>query len=105
MALMGYAATIVSFLGGIHWGFAFLQDSGRPAHFIWGVIPSLLAWLAVMLTPPAGLVLLACTLALALLVDWRVYPALGLAAWLPMRLHLTAVAALACVAGAFQAPA
>lgn len=102
-ALVAYAATIAAFLGGIHWGFAFMQDSARPARFLWGVTPSLLAWVAVLVPASAGLVLLAATLVMALAVDRRVYPALGLQAWLPMRLHLTAVATLSCLAGAWAA--
>lgn len=99
-ALVGYGATIVSFLGGIHWGLAFMKDADRGARFTWGVIPSLLAWVATLLPASAGLALLAGTLLLAWAVDRRVYPTLGLQAWLPMRLHLTAVAATACLAAA-----
>jgi hypothetical protein len=96
--LAAYAATIVSFLGGIHWGFGFLR--GDPARFVWGVVPSLLAWAALLLPRPAGLVLLAVTLAACYLVDRGVYRALGLQRWLPLRLQLSSVAALCCVAGA-----
>jgi hypothetical protein len=103
VALVGYAATIVSFLGGIHWGFAFMQGPARPVRFLWGVTPSLLAWSALLLPAGAGLMLLALALVLALLVDRRVYPALGLAGWLPMRSHLTVVAVLSCAAGALAA--
>jgi len=46
-----YAATIVSFLGAVHWGTALAQPpvGGSPARFVslrylWGVSPSLLAW-------------------------------------------------------------
>lgn len=99
-ALVGYAAAIVSFLGGIHWGFAFLSGADGRARFIWGVIPSLLAWAAVLVPASAGLLLLACTLVLAWAVDRRVYPRIGLQAWLPMRQRLTAVATLSCLAGA-----
>ena len=98
--LVGYGVAIASFLGGIHWGLAFLSEADRPARFTWGVVPSLLAWGATVLPASAGLVLLAATLLLALVVDRRVYPPLGLQAWLPMRLHLTAVAALSCLVGA-----
>lgn len=102
-ALVAYAATIVSFLGGIHWGFAFMQHTDQRARFAWGVIPSLLAWVAILLPIAAGLVLLASTLLLAWAVDVRVYPRMGLEAWLPMRLHLTAAAALSCGVGAWSA--
>ena len=40
-----YAATIVSFLGAVHWGTA-LSGGGRSTalRFTWGVLPSLMAW-------------------------------------------------------------
>ena len=40
-ALSAYAAVIVSFLGGIHWGIGFRD--GTPRLFLWGVVPSLVA--------------------------------------------------------------
>ena len=40
-ALSAYAAVIVSFLGGIHWGIGF--PDGMPRLFLWGVLPSLVA--------------------------------------------------------------
>lgn len=103
-ALSAYAATIAAFLGGVHWGLAFLSAAPRPALFVWGVTPSLLAWVAALLPSSPGLVLLAGTLGLALIVDRRVYPSLGLQGWLAMRLHLTAVAAASCLVGAWSSP-
>lgn len=98
--LAAYAATIVSFLGGIHWGLAFAQPAGpAPGRLVWGVVPSLLAWPALLLPPAAGLAVLAATLVLCYAVDHRAYPGLGLAAWLPLRRALSAVAALSCAAG------
>lgn len=105
MALVGYGATIAAFLGGVHWGLAFREAAPPTARLAWGVTPPLLAWVAVMLPAASGLVLLAVTLVLALIVDRRVYPTLGLQGWLPMRLHLTAVAALCCLVGALAAGA
>lgn len=99
--LAAYAATIVSFLGGIHWGLALATASGpATARLAWGVVPSLVAWPALLLPPPTGLSLLAAALVLCFAVDRRSYPPLGLAAWLPLRAVLTAVATLSCAAGA-----
>ena len=101
IALGGYAATIVSFLGGVHWGIGFMKGEAAPRfHFIWGVVPSLIAWLALMMPVQAALPLLGLVVVACYLVDRKTYPAAGLASWLPMRLHLTAVAALSCVLGA-----
>jgi hypothetical protein len=100
LALSAYAATIVSFLGGIHWGFAFRQVHPDPMLFVWGVIPSLVAWVAVVMPPYAGLVLHGVMLVVCYLRDRTVYPREGAAGWLTLRLRLTVVAALACFLGA-----
>ena len=100
-ALASYGATIASFLGAIHWGLAMHGHSGAGAGpYLWGVTPSLLAWLALLLPPAGGLLGLAVLLALCLLVDARRYPHYQLQAWLPLRRRLTLVASLSCLAGA-----
>jgi Protein of unknown function (DUF3429) len=100
IALSGYAAVIVSFLGGIHWGFGFAQARPAAALFAWGVVPSLVAWVAVVLPPYAGLVVQGVMLVVCYLVDRRVYPLQGAAHWLTLRFRLSAVAALSCFVGA-----
>lgn len=100
-ALLAYGATILSFLGAIHWGFAMRDASGPTARLLlWGVVPSLLGWLALLLSPVVGLCLLAAGLWVCYAVDRSVYPRFGLGAWLPMRLLLTVVASVSCLAGA-----
>jgi hypothetical protein len=99
--LLAYAATIVAFLGGIHWGLAFSEPGGpSTARLGWGVVPSLIAWPALLLAPGPALGLLAVMLLLCYAVDHRAYRALGLQAWLPLRRMLTAVATLCCALGA-----
>ena len=101
IALGGYAATIVSFLGGVHWGIGFMKGEASPRfHFIWGVVPSLIAWLALMIPAYAALPLLGFVVVTCYAVDGKTYPAAGLADWLPMRLRLTVVATTSCVLGA-----
>ncbi len=104
LALAGYGASIVSFLGGIHWGLGFRNASrmhNAPLfNFGWGVVPSLLAWIAITMPAYAGLPLLALILGLCYAVDRKTYPEVGLEEWLPMRLHLTVVAAISCLMGA-----
>ena len=63
----------------------------------WGVAPSLVAWMSMLVEPMAGGFMLAATLWLCFLVDRRVYPAFRLQAWLTMRLVLTTVASASCV--------
>ena len=99
-ALSAYAGVIVSFLGGIHWGFGFRAQPPDPARFVWGVVPSLVAWVAVVMPPYAGLVVLGVMLVVCYLVDRRVYPVHMSAAWLILRFRLTVVASLACFIGA-----
>lgn len=101
LALAGYAAAIVSFLGGVHWGIGFMTGPDAPRyHFIWGVIPSLVAWLALLMPAYAALPLLGVMLLACYAFDSKTYPAAGLANWLPMRLRLTVVATLSCLLGA-----
>ncbi len=68
--------------------------------FVWGVLPSLVAWAALLLPARSALMLLAAMLVACYVVDQRVYPRLGVAHWLPLRRWLSAVAALACATGA-----
>lgn len=100
LALAGYAAVIVSFLGGIHWGLGFRLSAPPASLFLWGVVPSLVAWLAVMMPASAGLVVQGVMLVVCYAVDRRVYPQQGLAHWLTLRFRLSAVAALSCFLGA-----
>lgn len=99
-ALSAYAAVVISFLGGIYWGLGFRQSIPSPQPFVWGVVPSLAAWLAVVMPPYAGLALHGVTLIVCYLVDRRLYPTLGAGAWLTLRFRLSGVAALSCFLGA-----
>lgn len=101
MALLGYGATIVSFLGGIHWGLAMREGLAQPMpSLLWGVVPSLLGWAALLLGQAPGLVLLAALLWACSGVDAALYPRYRLQAWLPMRWRLTWVASVSCLVGA-----
>jgi hypothetical protein len=100
-----YALCIVSFLGAIHWGLAIsLANQEQPAYlagldqaefetrsFIWGVTPSLLAWLAGAFSPPEyTLWILASILALVWTVDQRMLkPMKAFDQYLKLRNHLT----------------
>lgn len=95
-ALSVYAALIVSFLGGIHWGLAFRHAEPPMPLLLWGVVPALVAWPAVLMPPWSGLVLHGVMLVACYAVDRRIYPAEGVARWLTLRFRLSAVAALCC---------
>jgi hypothetical protein len=98
-ALISYAAVIVSFLGGIHWGVS--PGAERDSARLWGVVPSLLAW-PMLLLPSArwALLGLAASLIACWLVDRARFASMGLAALLPLRTRLTAVATVCCVMAA-----
>ena len=125
-ALTGYAAIIASFLGGIHWGAAWVHSEAGSSHrdehqvpaLWWGITASLLAWLGVLipiltclvwylaqgqldiaeikLQAKAGLIWLGLLLVACYLVDRKLYPSAGLQHWLTLRFQLSTVAALCC---------
>jgi Protein of unknown function (DUF3429) len=98
-ALVAYGAVIVSFLGGIHWGSP--TGAAHDAARLWGVVPSLLAW-PLLLLPSSrwALIGLAASLALCWAVDRARFPAMGLAALMPLRTLLSSVAIVSCLAAA-----
>ena len=50
IALIDYAALILAFAGGVHWGLALLPDALRPTlRFTAGVVPMIVAWTALVL--------------------------------------------------------
>ena len=100
LALSVYAAMVVSFLGGIHWGIGFSQAAAPHPHFGWGAVPPVLAWVAVMMPAHAGLVLDAVMMLVCYMVDRKVYPALGLTRWLTLRFRISVGAAVCCFLGA-----
>ena len=104
-ALLAYGAVIVSFLGGIHWGLL-MRSAGEGGnaeahgfHLVWGVSPSLLAWVALLLPLRWGLLLTALSLLACFAVDYRLYRRAGVAHWMGLRARLTLVAVACCLAG------
>lgn len=108
-ALTSYAALIVSFLGGIPWGLVMLRsaagEADGPLHHraLWaGIAFSLAAWVALLMPPHAGLVVLGFLIIGCYLVDRKRYPELGVAGWLTLRFRLTVFASLSCFLAAAQ---
>ncbi|WP_425088263.1 DUF3429 domain-containing protein [Stappia sp.] len=60
LALTVYGAVILSFLGGVRWGIAVASARAEAGVFVWSVMPSLGGWVAVLLPPSWGLLMLAC---------------------------------------------
>jgi len=63
-ALIDYAALVLAFAGGVHWGLALLPGAPRPSlRFCAGVLPMIVAWVGLVLAQ-----LVAPTVALAVLI-------------------------------------
>ncbi len=98
-ALLAYGAVILSFVGALHWAFAMilpdLPARGRNAAFVWSVIPALLAWVALLLSPAPAAALLVAGFIAQYARDSGLARVTVLPAWyLPLRRRLTTVAAL-----------
>jgi len=100
LAMSAYAAVVLAFLGGIHWGFGFVRADAPAALYLWGVVPALVASVALLMQPVAALVIHGVMLVACYAVDRRVYPRHGAQRWLVLRFRLTGVAALSCFLGA-----
>ena len=105
-ALLGYGAVILSFLGGVHWGLA-IESQGDAAHqalrtrLIISVIPSLVAWLALLFPERIGLLILAAAIAAMLWVDIRASRTGHAPPWYPkLRIPLTCLVVTALLFGA-----
>lgn len=71
LSLMAYAAVILSFLGGVHWG-ARIGTKAKVSNWsgmIWGVVPSLIAWPSLLLPPIICLCVLTAGFALQYFLD------------------------------------
>ena len=105
-ALYAYGAIILSFVGALHWGLAMslpdLSDRQRSAWFAWSVVPALIAWPAVLFSPPLSAPLLVLGFIAHYLQDRRLARQARLPDWyLPLRLRLSCVACICLVAGVF----
>lgn len=73
-AQLFYGAAILSFLGAVHWGAALKDAAEDPALWLrlsWGVVPSLLAWLASLMNPAPAVLTLIVGVAAAYFMDLR----------------------------------
>ncbi len=105
-ALYRYGAIIVSFIGALHWGFAIampqLSDKQRSALYIWSVIPALMAWPALMVSPILAGPLLVIAFIAHYVQDHRLSGLVALPGWyLPLRFRLTSVACICLIAGIY----
>ena len=107
-ALYGYGAIILSFVGALHWGMAMslptLTQAQRTGCFVWSVVPALVAWPALLVSPPFAASLLVAGFVAQYIRDRQLARQARLPEWyLPMRLRLTSVASICLIAGVFHA--
>ena len=86
-ALMAYGAIILSFLGGIHWGLA-IGGVPQSDNTLWrrialSILPSLVAWAALLAPSSIGFLVLAAAFVAMLLVDIRASRVNEVPAWYP----------------------
>jgi hypothetical protein len=103
-ALCAYGAVILSFVGALHWGFAMLSNGLQPRArryaYIWSVVPSLISWIALLIPPFIGSLLLVACLLVHYGFDVRMVKATVLPGWyLPLRWRLTVVAVMSILVG------
>jgi hypothetical protein len=102
VALTTYTVAVISFIGAVAWGLALADPNLTHAHrqrlFVWGVAPSLLAWLAALADAPVRYGLLIATLWLAWWAETRLFPTNILTQrWRKLRLRLSTAVTL-CLA-------
>lgn len=99
-AFLGYGAVILSFLGGVQWGVAMCRERPGGAAFrrrmLLAMVPSLVAWPALLLHPLTGAWVLAIGFVLVRLHELSREGGARLPGWYhSLRMHLTLVV-LAC---------
>jgi hypothetical protein len=109
-ALYAYGATILSFIGALHWGLAMslpeLTGDQRAARYAWSIVPALIAWPAMLLSPPIAAPLLVAGFIAHYLQDRRLARQARLPGWyLPLRMRLSSVACLCLAIGMFASRA
>lgn len=106
-ALMAYGAIILSFLGGIHWGLAIgaapQTDNTLLRRIALSIVPSLVAWAALLAPSSIGFLVLAAVFVAMLLVDIRASRLHEAPAWYPkLRWPLSCGAVAALLLGTFS---
>lgn len=98
LGLIAYGAVILSFLGGITWGLAVTRQQTRDPLYLASMAPFFAAWIALLLPPFGGLLLLMVAFLGALANDFMLKRAGLSPGWFfSLRVTLTAVV-VACLA-------
>lgn len=98
LGLIAYGAVILSFLGGITWGLAVTRNKTRDPLYLASMGPFFAAWVALLLPPFFGLLLLMVAFLGSLVNDYLLKKAGLSPGWFfTLRLTLTAIV-VACLA-------
>lgn len=107
-ALRYYAATILAFMGGVHWGLAIgIRGDQRTTdqirlQLVASVLPSLVAWLALLMPMTQGMTTMAAAFLLLFAGDLLAVKRGWAPAWYPrLRMPLTSVVVLCLLAAAW----
>jgi len=110
-AMFYYAATILSFVAALHWGFAMtiksLSEQEQTRRYLWSVIPPLLAWVALLMAPTICTLILIGGFIAHLWQDivFHQRPEVELPKWyLPLRIRLTTIAVSCLTVLLIQSP-
>ena len=103
--IITYAAIILSFVGALHWAFAMTIHQAskldKQFSFIWSVIPSLIAWLSLLINHLFASILLAIFFILNLAKDKNLAKKFDLPEWyLSLRTRLTFIVTICLVVAA-----
>lgn len=104
--LITYAAVILSFVGALHWSFAMLMHElpigKQRSTFLWSIVPSLVAWIALSIPRFYGFLVLAAFFAIALIRDRQLSSAVELPSWyIPLRSYLSTIAIICLLTAAY----
>jgi len=95
-ALVSYGAVILTFVGALYWGLA-MRCEGTVASraYFWSVIPSLIAWVALMFPTFGGALMVIVALWTQYVQDTILGAEMNLPEWfVPLRLGLTVAATI-----------
>jgi hypothetical protein len=101
--LIDYAAVMLSFAGGLHWGLSMLHpemtEQDRSVFMAWSVVPAVVGWISLLMPlAKTSLILLITTFVIQYAADRQLAQRFQLPSWyLRLRVGLTAVAVL-CLA-------
>jgi len=101
VALLGYAAVIMSFIGAVHWGVALrLEAAAQSRLLVYSVLPALVAWLWLLFPIKVALFGMAFTIVVMYFIDRFTLAGLVPEDYLLMRFYLSVIVALSLVFGA-----